>query len=252
MKKALIAAVVLVAAVLVYWLTRPEPPLETARKAEAAGRMAEAVDGYAQALLQLSESRELPDKNRAKILQPEDWYREVEDYLRWVAADEPAGGEPAGWDEAMAGIRRCTTAVQRQILRTWDSTVVPSAQAYAASWHRAFFPANLTVEGNHAPLAEGAIDANVSILRIGSVRDFSYRFRLLDIAARRSTEFFLYPESEVSVLLRPGRHLLLGTSEVTFPNDQYWRSPMNVIAIEAPDTAALLSFVAKTRVHRGQ
>jgi hypothetical protein len=251
MKQVLIIGVVLLVALGVYWQLKPEPPLEAAKKAEVVGDSREALDQYALALLESSQSMSLPDRNRAKVLEPGEWFAHIEDYYEWITANETPAAAPAELREALAGIGRCTTEVQRQILLTKDTTATLSPKSYALAWRRAFFPANLTVEGNHAPLIERAVDDSLSLLRIESVRDFSYNLSLLDMTSLRRTDFFLYPESDVSVLLRPGRrYMLIGTSEVTFANGQYWRSPYNVLMIAAPPSPSLISLVAKTRVTR--
>jgi hypothetical protein len=167
-----------------------------------------------------------------------------------VSEEPPNVKSSVELESVLSGIGRCTTDVENEIFFTNDSVVPANVDLYNVAWRGAFFPTNVTVAGNHQPLVERAIKTDVSLLRITSLRDFSYRGSLLNLGTLRQTKFFLYPESDVSLLVRPGGYLLIISGEVTFPSGQIWRSPKNVMAIEAPDSATIRSFILKTRVRR--
>ncbi|MBD3392897.1 MAG: hypothetical protein GF418_12395 [Chitinivibrionales bacterium] len=230
-------------------LLKPKPVLKQARAAEAKGKYEGAIDLYVEALFEKTEGMKLPDRNRSKLVSQEDWYEEVRQYMAWISG--PPSPPPEGVSDLIVAIGRCTTFVDKNHFITDDSvSAYEEDYALASDWNRAFFPSGVTVEGDHTPLMQQAGERDISILRITALTSYTYTGALLDLASWRRTDFMLYPEDEVSLLMRPGKYWLICSSEVEFPDGRIWRSPKNVIEVTAPDSASLKTFVLKTRVHR--
>ena len=182
------------------------------------------------------------------MLSPQDWHDRVAGYLNWSAdaAPQPADNALAA---ILSGIDRCSDKVTMRVIYTNESVSTLDENSTEAQWERAFFPSNLTVEGDHGLLMKKALEEDLTLLGIHSQRDFSYSGSLVDLGTNRRTEFFLYPESDVSPFSRKGgNYLLVCTSKVTFSNGQRWRSPRNAIALFAPESSSIRSFIIKTRV----
>jgi hypothetical protein len=242
---AVIAALVVVGVILL----KPKPVLREAKSAEAQGKYAEAINLYVKALLEKTEGMNLPDKNRSKIVSADEWFKEVQNYMSWVAA--PPAPAPDEVAEIVIAISRCTTFVERSHFLT-DDSVFTHTQEYTveADWRRSFFPKGVTVESAHGPLIRQAMTRGISIVRIAALTSYVYQASLLDLASWRRTDFTLAPEDEVSLLVRGGRYLLICSSDVEFPNGTLWHSPKSVIPVTVPDSCSLKSFVLKTRVAR--
>jgi hypothetical protein len=249
--KNLIIALVAIAALVIAGviLLKPKPVLKEAKSAEARGKYTEAINLYVKALLEKTEGMNLPDKNRSKIVSADDWFKEVQDYMSWVAA--PPTSAPDEVSGIIVAISRCTTFVERSHFITDDSVFTHTQEfTLEADWRRAFFPRGVTVESAHGPLIRQAMTRGISILRITALTSYAYQASLLDLASWRRTDFTLAPEDEVSLLVRGGRYLLICSSDVEFPNGTLWHSPKSVIPITAPDSCSLETFVLKTRVKR--
>ncbi len=249
--KNLIAAIVAIAVVVVVALMffKPKDSFKDAGAAESRGEYAKARDLYVAALNKATEGMKLPDKNRSKLVSPQEWYGEVQQYMAWISG--PPATASAQVSKIIVALKRCSTFVENEQYTTDDSVSAYAEQFMAmADWRRAFFPAGVTVEGDHTPLVEQAMQRDISILRITSLTSYAYTASLLDLSSWRRTDFTLAPEDEVSLLVRPGKYMLICSSEVEFPDGTLWRSGQNILDVEAPGTSAFKTFVLKTQVKR--
>jgi hypothetical protein len=254
MRNLIISLVLIFAAIIAaVILLKPKSPLREAEAAERRGEYQKAIDYYVEALHEAAQSMKLPDKNRSKIVDKQQWYAEVGEYLAWASA--PAAAPPADVSKIVVAMSRCTSFVEKNQLTTDDSVAVytdTTEYRMHDDWRHAFFPAGVTVEGNHEALVKKARETGISIMRISSMRSYKYEGSLLDLSSWKLTDFELYPEDDVSFLVKGGKYLLICSSEVEFPDGTIWRSPQNILQIETPDTSSLKSFVLKTRVKRGE
>lgn len=251
MKKASLIILIAVIVILVsFFLLRPKSPMKSASEAEIRGDWVQANSGYIEALFDITGAKKLPDKNRAKFLEPKAWHDNVRKYLDWITM-EPFG-YPDGFANILEGIRRCSTHVENEHFFTNDSVIPLTMENLALSWDETFFPPNVLKKGDHTGLIEQAFEKKVSILKISSMRGYSYNGSLLSLTNYKRTDFFLYPESNVFLLTAPGKHLLICSGEVEFQDDKIWRSPYNIIPLVMPDSSSQKSIILKTMVKRGQ
>lgn len=246
--KPTIAVVVLVAAVIfaVIFL-RPESQMELAIRAEEQGDTTQACGHYVKALLEATPPFEYPDEGRAGILNRESYRKRVRQYVEWVV-QSPSGTNEKAF-QALGPVVRCSSVVENEHLLIGDTLVHLDSSLYIHWFTRAFYP---TVHDSSA-VANQAIEGitnDLSILRIRSPRDFTYFGHLLDPNTYRRTEFTLFPESTIDLLVSPGRQALILQSEVTFQGGQVWRSPLNVLWIDFPEKPTGIGVALKTRVRR--
>ena len=249
MKKAIIALVVLAAAgAALFFASRRALPLEAAAAAEARRDFPGALACYIEAIHDLTKSVRLPQKSRARTLAPEAWKAKVGDYLAVVAHPPVRGNE--SMDAVVAGVYRCTTHVENQNFATVKPDSALTEQAFTMLWEEIFFPDDVTDHGSHGELIGRAMGSNISILRVSSLMGYTYSASLLDLSSYKRTDFTLYPESSVSLLVGPGRYFLICSSEVEFPDGTLWRSAENIIPVLAPAFTSLKRMTVKSRVKR--
>ncbi len=246
--KALVAGIVIAAAVVFGFLFfRPESPIDRAIRAEKQGDTRQACEHYLEALLDETRFLEYPDEGRAGVLNRESYRKRIDQYVEWVSEGRSTTNEKAF--QALGGIARCSSAVENEHLLLSDSLIPLDSSSYRHRFTQAFYP----IAHDSGAVAAQAMDAmnnNLSILRIRSPRDFTYMGSLLDPNTYQQTEFTLFPESTIDLLVPPGRQALILQSEVTFQGGQVWRSPLNALWIEVPEQPTGINVALKTRVSR--
>ncbi len=241
------ALVVAAAAFLCYRAMRRDFAGE-ARAARAGGEYAQAISLYARGALEQAPSLDLPDRNRAKILDEQAWRNEVGRYLEWITGNK-AQKSASALSDFVEGIALCTAHVENEHFVTGDPDFPARVFNFEKHWYDAFFPP-FVERGNHAGLIEEAKRQNVSIFHLASIKGFTYDLALLSLSSGKSVTFKLYPESEVYFLASPGNYFLICSGKVTFPNGQVWQSEKNVIPLASPDTTSVQSLALKTHVRR--
>lgn len=247
MKPVMAGMVLLAAVIFALVFFRQEDPVELAVEAEKQGDTTQACEYYTKALLQATPSFEYPGEGRAGVLNRESYRKRIKEYIRWTA-ESPSGTNQTAF-QAIAGIARCSTAVENQHLLIIDTIALLDSSSYLHRFRRAFYSTIHDSSAVETQAAEG-MNNKLSILRIRSPRDFAYYGSLLDPNTYRRTEFTLFPESTIDLLVRPGGQALILQSEVTFQGGQVWRSPRNVLWIDVPEEPSGLGLALKTRVRR--
>ncbi|MBD3319516.1 MAG: hypothetical protein GF350_00300 [Chitinivibrionales bacterium] len=248
-KPAITIGVLLILAVgaLVYLKTRPSH-LEIAQKAENRAAYSEALEEYVHALMEVTENKKLPDKNKAKVLGASEWKNMVADYLTWVGAGTRNINE--GYYDATQGIARCTSLVPDQNFMLEYEERPAALDGFKQLWNDAFFPEMVPMPDSHIPLIKKAMAENISVLKISSSRNYTYSGFLLDINAAKRTDFHLYADNSIHLFAEPGTSLLVCKSSATFPSGQVWESLYSIIPVTVPDSSSVVSFRLQTRVNR--
>ena len=82
---------------------------------------------------------------------------------------------------------------------------------------------------------------------------FIYHGKLFNVKTGKRTDFTLYPNSTITLLVQPGDYFLICSSEVQFTeglSGKTWRSPENIIPITGPATTSLYRVTLKSKVAR--
>jgi hypothetical protein len=229
-------------------LFQKKPDIKQAKREEVTGNVAEALAIYSELLLQSSSSLTLPDYNRSKFLKPEQWRKEVEDYLVWIHSAEQK--TPAQFQAALDGVMGCNhdeNAANRLLrLKTEDLRI----ESYQKEWNRVFFAPMAKIDPAQATLSSGAFLKNVSFIKLSSPKSYTYTIQLLSLANKRRIEAVLYPETDVTFMAASGDYLLLIRSSVTFESGQLWVSPYTIIPLTVPEKTSMITADLMTRVSR--
>ncbi|NLG15714.1 MAG: hypothetical protein GX556_00125 [Fibrobacter sp.] len=224
--------------------------LENAKKAEASGNLKEAYLNYSAALLKVSPTEKIPDANRSKFLEPGLWKKEVESYLAWVTAGSKKVSPQV--NAIIGGIERCVKSFSSDnYIFNLKSKELTEAE-YLGLWNKTFFVSGASVNPEHAALASGNHQRNLSFITFSCFKNYTYEGSLLNVSNGSSTGFVLYPEGSVTFLASPGKHLLVYRSTVTFPSGEVWRSQYTTVEVAVPEKASLITAELKTSVSRSK
>ena len=227
---------------------RRVPVLRSAKQCELSGNLEQAHSLYTAALFELTPSIELPDINRSKILSPAALKKEVEKYFIWL--NNPAENSRTHYLAALSGMSRCE-GKNRHDNTISEPVVTPlSPEAYLVEWNKTFFAPTVAADPSHLALATGNYRRGLSLLIIKSSKNYTYEINLIDKTTGRGTRALLLAENSVRLYARPGEHLLLCRSTVTFPSEKIWRSNYTPIPVTVPDTVSLMTFELRTSVYR--
>lgn len=253
MKKGIFFVVIFLlagAVILVNILTRPSL-LELASKAELQGNHAAALEQYIKAVLAATEAHPLPDKSRAITQTEEEWKRIVAKYCAWVAYSVPLTDK--GFGMAIEGIKRCTSFVKSENFITGKDPVELNRDSLAREWREAFIRDGRNDAGPQEELVLRAQKDTVSVLKIRTLNGYIYHLKLVDLRTGKRTDVTQYPNSTISLLVKPRDYLLICSSEVQFTEGlsrKTWHSPENIIPLPALMSALLKKVTLKTKVHR--
>ncbi len=254
MKKFIVVIIILlVCAVAAFKFLSKPSPLEEASEAELHGQHAVATAKYIQAVLDNTEAFIYPDKNKAVTPTESEWKLEVDKYLSRVAYSAPVINQK--YDKGIQGILRCTSFVENENFITGKPPVFLSRDSLEKEWREAFVRERKSDAKGQVDLVTRAFKDTLSILCIRALNGYIYNSRLLDMKTGKRTDFILYPNSRIHLLVKPRDYLLICSSEVQFTEGlrgKTWRSPDNIISIHVPDKTSRRNITLKTRVHRSK
>lgn len=252
MKKIIIVLVIfLIGAIALFKLLSQPSLFEIASEAELHGKYAVALENYIKAVLDVTEAITCPDKSKAITITEEEWIQEVERYLSWISYSVPYDSEE--FNKAIEGINRCTLHVDNENFITEKKPKELIKESLAKEWISTFVRKDTKTIGRHEKLMSRAIADSVSFLRIRAMTGYIYNIKLIDLKTGKKTDVILYPNSNISLLVRPGEYFLICSSEVQFTeglSGKTWRSPENIIPITTPNRTSLHIITLKTRVSR--
>lgn len=252
MKKifALLTGVIIVAAVsFIFFSNRHSPALRSAHRSELSGDLNQALALYCEALMSTAPSITIPDINRSKILPEDKLKKDIAKYFSVITAPGKKVRPDAA--SALEGIRRCENAVKEHVNTLSQPAVRPlDIDGYISEWNRSFFAPTVEPARSHESMATGNFTRAMSLLVIGSGKDYTYELGLIDLANLRATRCTLLSENSVRLYAQPGEYLLLCRSSVTFPTGEIWRSDWTPIRLEIPMKASLVTADMRTSITR--
>lgn len=252
MKKIIIIAVILLAGAIVLFKVMSRPsPLDLGSKAEARGDYTEARAQYVQVVFDATESLPYPDKSKAITETEEQWKETVAQYLSWISYSGPMSDNRCG--VALEGIKRCTSFVEDNNFITEKEPEELPLDSLRIEWYEAFARNEKGDEKEQESLIERAIQDTLSILQVRALNGYIYHAKLLDVRTGKRTDFILYPNSSIALLVKPRDYMLICSSEVQFTEGlkgKTWRSAEESIMIRPPDITSLKRITLKTRVAR--
>ena len=252
MKKFIIIIVILIITGVAFFKFLSKPSFfEIASTAELQGKYDVASENYANRISEVTKAMIYPEKSNAAVQTNEEWIREVESYISWAAFSVPADNKELTM--AVEGMKRCMAFIDNVNFITDEKRKILVVDSLAKEWQEAFIRINRDESKDHRKLISRVMADSMSILRISSMTGYIYHGKLLDLTTGKRVDFILYPNSAVSLLVRPGDYLLICSSEVQFTeglSGKTWYSPQNVMPIKAPDRTSLYSMILRTRVHR--
>ena len=254
MKKILIAGVILVvcAIVLFKMLSRPTL-LELAAKAEVKGDHTQAIAHFIQSVLENTEGLKYPDKSKAITETEAQWKEMVGEYLSLVCYNAPMLDKDFGI--AIEGVKRCTSFVENfNFITEKDPRELPK-DSLTKEWFLIFARNNKSDAKEQRQFIDRALKDTLSILQVRALNGYIYHLKLLDLRTGKRTDVILYPNSTVSLLVKPREYLLICMSEVQFTeglSGKTWRSPEEIIPIIPPEQTSVQRLTIKTKVHRAK
>lgn len=255
MKKGIIIlgiVLLILAGIGINYFSRPSL-LELASKAEAHGNYAEALDHFVSVACAKSESLPYPEKEKAVTTSETDWKKSVESYLSWIIY--PVMQPSAEFGQAISGIVRCTSFVEKANFLTEKAPKPLVRDSLFEQWREPFFRERKNDFRELDDCINRAMKDTVSVLRIRAMNGYIYRVKLIDILTGKATDFVLYPNTSISLLIKPRRYFCICSSEVQFTEGlagRTWHSPQNVIPIVGPSQTSLWQVTLRTRVTRSQ
>lgn len=253
MKKIIIVVIILLLAcaiVLIKYLSRPSS-FEIASKAELHGKYSVAMEHYIKAVLEVTEALPYPDKSKAVTITDDEWMGEVQKYFSWVTFSVPDNREE--FNKAADGIKRCTLYVENENFITEKEPKELVKDSLMKEWIEPFVRKMGSNSEAHEKLISRALKDSVSILRIRAMTGYIYTVRLLDLKTGKRVDFMLYPNTSISLLVKPREYFLICSSEVQFTeglSGKTWYSSENIIPFVGLDRTCLKQITLKTRVHR--
>ncbi len=252
MKKYIIVVIILVAVAFVLFKLFSRPSFfELASTAELQGKYEVALENYVNTISKVTEAMTYRDKNKAATQTNEEWIQEVGEYLSWVGFSKPA--EENEFSMVIEGIKRCQPFIDSVNFITDEKIKTLVEDSLAKEWQEAFVRLNRDESREHKKLILRTMADSMSILRISAMTGYIYKCKLLDLTTGKRVDFILYPNSDISLLVKPGDYFLICSSEVQFTeglSGKTWYSPVNVIPLKAPDRTSLYSMILRTRVRR--
>ena len=249
MKKCVIINTAILLSLIISCSTpKKAPDLKKAKEAEITGKLQDAFTLYVSSLLQVTPSMKVPDVNRSKILNSELWRKEIEKYVIWIST--PAKKPSNDLQTILDGIKRCSEHARSDNSLAALSVRSLSTDQYISEWNNLFFAPTVRIDPSHTTLASGNHVNNVSIIKLASLKNYSYELNLVNKHSGRRTEVFLYPESSTFLLAAPGEYLLICQSAVTFPSGELWKSPFTAMPLSIPENASFIGGELRTSVNR--
>ncbi len=230
---------------------KKEPYDKVASQAELQGDYDSASSVYIRTLLTSTEGIACPDKNKPNVLHGDEWLQEIKDYISWVTYSKPYNDMEV--KSIIEGIIRCTSSVENHNFITEKKPVELIKDSLANEWIKSFVHADDNNEQKHLELLSRIMEDSLSLLRVRAMNGFTYNSKLFNLKTGKRTDFTLYPNSTVTLLVQPGKYFLICSSEVQFTkglSGKTWRSPENIIPITAPDRTSRYRITLKSRVSR--
>ena len=247
----LILALVLLAFLGYLFFLKKDPLDKVASAAEMRGDYDSAISVYAKALLEATETKPLPDKNKPNVALGDAWLTELKEYIAWTSYAKPHGTPEL--NNLLAGIARCTSNVENHNFITEKEPVELVKDSLVKEWRGPFVHPEDNNENKHLPLVTRVLGDSLSLLRIRAMSGFIYHGKLLNLKTGKRTDFTLYPNSHVTLLIQPGNHFLICSSEVQFTeglSGKSWASPENIIPLTGPARTSFYRITLKSRVSR--
>ena len=252
MKKYIVVVIILIAGAFVLFKLLSKPSFfELASKAELQGKYDDALENYVSFLPEVTEGMNYPDKSKAATQTNEEWVQEVGGYRSWILSSILAGKNE--YRMTVEGIKRCLPFIDSVNFITDEETKVLVEDSLEKEWREAFVRLDRDEGREHKKLISQTMADSMSILRISAMTGYIYHGKLLDIKTGKRVDFNLYPNTDISLLVRPGDYFLICSSEVQFTeglSGKTWYSPVNVIPLKAPDRTSLYSMIMRTKVRR--
>lgn len=252
MKNIIIVLVIAVLAFMGYLFVLNKEPLDkVASEAEMRGDYDSAISVYARALLEVTEAKALPDKNKPNVSVGDEWLQEIKEYIAWVSYRKPHGNMEV--HNLLEGIIRCTSSVANHNFITEKEPIDLVKDSLNKEWREPFVHSEDNNEDKHLALLSKVMDDSLSLFRIRAMNGFIYHGKLLNLKTGKRTDFTLYPNSTVTLLVQPGNYFLICSSEVQFTeglSGKSWKSPENIIPITGPARTTLYRATLKSRVSR--
>ncbi|KMQ51086.1 hypothetical protein CHISP_2009 [Chitinispirillum alkaliphilum] len=221
--------------------------VEEAQEQETLGNYDQALVNYTSALIRLSSRISFPDRQKGKILKPDVWFQQVQNYLSGFS--EPQTERSDLYPEIIAGIQRSAEMITAENFpRRLRETALDSSGFYTF-WNSTFsFPQQ--DYRKWIDLADYAYKKGLSFVRIKSAKNYTYELSFFNINTARRTDISMYPETEYRLILDPGEYYLLLQSSVTFAGGQKWRSSRSLFPLSVPSEPSLVEMELRTRVSR--
>jgi hypothetical protein len=248
----IVVLAIIAAGIVIALKSRVSGDVSAGVAAESKGNWAEAAAQYAEAFARFMPSIAAPDINHSKVVAPEKWKKEMEEYAAWLTGSSTPKVDIAKRNELLGAINRTIARLHADNFITQDSTAPIPVEQYTALWNGAFFARGVAPDPNHVPLAASCFNKGISIIRFSALTSYTYECSFIDTTANRRTSFTLYPESSTFILAPAGTHLLLCRSVFKPAPNQIWRSTPTVISITVPQTASLITKRIETRVVRDE
>ncbi len=254
MKKVIIAAVILLvcAVALLKILSRPSA-LDLAQQAEVRGDYAGALSHFIQVILEETEALPYPEKDKAITETEQQWKTLVNEYVSWIAYSVPSMNSNFGI--AVEGIKRCTSFVNNFNFITENKPKLLPRDSLAKEWFGIFARNAKSDRKVQEDFIDRALKDTLSILRVRALNGYIYHIDMLDVRTGKRTSVILYPNTTVSLLVKPRPYLMVVSSEVQFTeglSGKTWRSPQEVIPIVTLEHTAVKRITLKTKVHRSK
>jgi hypothetical protein len=219
-------------------------------KAELEGKYDVALQNFITAVLKSAPSIEYPDKEKINVYSEEDWPSKITQYLSWMTYSLPFDNKD--FQLAFEGVKRCSSYVTKNNFITKKEPKSLDLKEFNSIWRATFFRKNDAV-ATHEKLIDRAIKDSLCFLKIRTMNGYVYNSNLLDLHTGKITSFILYPNSTISLLVKPRKYFLICNSEARFVeglSGKTWRSAENIIPFEFPQQNTLHMVTLKTRVNR--
>jgi len=254
MKKILIVGVVLLICAIALFkiLSRPSV-MDLAQQAEVRGDHTSAMANFIQVVLEETEAFTLLDKEKVITETEQQWKALVGEYLSWITYSAPLINQNFGM--AVEGIKRCTSFVENVNFITEKNPILLPRDSLAKKWFL-IFARNAKNDMNvQQEFINRGLKDTVSILRVRALNGYIYHIKFLDLRTGKRTDVILYPNSTISLLVKPRPYLMIVSSEVQFTeglSGKTWRSPEEVIPITPLEHTSVKRITVKTKVHRSK
>jgi hypothetical protein len=222
----------------------------SATSAEAKGDFTKAASDYADALLKLIPSLQVPDINQSKVISQAAWKKKMEDYIAWLSGSSVEKADKTKTNELLDGIIRNEARVQGAKFISKDSTAAITPEQYTNLWNSAFFGRGVSPDPSHAALAATCHGKEISIVRFSALTSYTYTISLIDTANNRITSFSVPPEDRTFILAPPGDYLLLCRSSIRYPGGKIWNSVPVIIPLTVAPETSLITKQLELRVVR--